>query len=406
MKINSKKHIVIGSAYRVDPIGAIYCANYSKQKGLEEFSMTWHLHTPVDANALRKSVDDLVIRLPFLSSKLKKGFFHYKHIVSDKPIPINQLDSDSLLRVYYSNSSFTLTVMHSLCDGRGLLKIAVALVVRYFEVLSGKKIDKGDIIDCEDKFCFSEMEDAYRRVAKTKRSVFGKNKRSWPRSYRSTLATSSAPPKKLYVYNFELDRLKKIAKRYGATVNEYILARIFECIRDERDNDSLDKKQKVKPISASVPFDLRAFFDSKTHRTFTSAPQVVMAENADTIEIVSSIKQQIKATDSDFLLADIKQLLHLCKAFFIVPRFIKKPILKRLASTFSNMLSVSLSNIGLAKLPQEVESQIKNIEVIQDCYPHTPFTFVCASIGNVCTLTLCNAVSDKVFDRLNDRIMC
>ena len=156
MKNKSKELI------ELDLLGQFFSAIVDiKQPG--GFSITTHLKEPVIPETLQQAVNDLMRRLPFLCSRLQRGFFWYhQEVLSDPPqiIAENNLPVFSdyynygrghVLRILYGEKYFKVETLHSICDGRGLQNIACALLFRYFELL-GVNVNKGEIVDCADSF--------------------------------------------------------------------------------------------------------------------------------------------------------------------------------------------------------------------------------------------------------------
>ncbi|MCL2234535.1 MAG: hypothetical protein FWC11_04685 [Firmicutes bacterium] len=389
---------MIKHSYKVDPVGALFSSLWNHDPA-GDIGIEVHLKEKVDRDVFLKAVDDIVARLPFINVGLKSGIMWWYHKIRNRPMPINKANDKSLMKFFCEDYCFKIMTMHSVCDGRGLVSIMKAVVARYFEIL-GVEFDKVGIINHTDPLKPEEMEDAFKRYARTKKRVFGKNKRLFVKSYKTGSVLSRQKPSERIVYTFELDKIKEKAKKYGATINEYILTRIFQAIADERE-ESGDKRQ----ISINVPFDLRRFFPSETLRNFTSGFQIMMPETTDTAIMVKKLRKEFQKIDEDCILADIKSIRRLCRLSSVVPRIVKKPFLKRFAIMYSNRLSANFSNIGFITFPSEIEEKITNIEVFNQCYPNTPFAFVCVSWANTLNLMLTKPVCNEVFLDMKKRIM-
>src|SRR5262249_27843340 len=119
---------------------------------------------------------DLMHRLPFLSGRLRRGFFGYYHeFVADPPMIVParnghtfsayfETGTGHVLRILYGEQHFTLKTRHSICHGRRLTKIVSTLLVRYFQIL-GMATENAGPIDWSAAPRPEEAEDAFARYA-------------------------------------------------------------------------------------------------------------------------------------------------------------------------------------------------------------------------------------------------
>jgi len=376
---------MVNSSYKVDPIGQLF-ASLHKRKHPSNFSLAVYLKECLKPEILQQAVNDVVKRLPFLNIRLKRGFLWYHHKIRTQPLLIQkekEKNSSNLLKVFYGEQHFILEVMHSVCDGRGLSKIVSTLVVRYFE-LQGITVDKTEMIDCDGDFNPQEMEDAFVRYGNAKTRTL-KNGQGRGLFVEKAYKSKNAPLKTMQIktYRFELDKLKSTAKQYGATINEYILACIFKAISNERNS-----RNCKKPIKAFIPFDCRCFFPSETLRNFATSVSITMPETTDMANMIKQIREQSKLIDKDFVLADITIMQKICKNLRFIPRIIKKHLFRIGEKLNVRGLSFVFSNVGLVKLPKEIEQRIDMMELVMKCNPRTPYSFTCVSIGNTLSLAI------------------
>ena len=388
----------------LDVIGQYYSSiNTSKQSGV--FALVVVLKEPVQSQVLQRAADDLMKRLPFMNGRLKYGFFHYKYeilkdfakIVTDGEESLfsdyYNKGSRHMIRIVYGEKHFTVKTTHSICDGRGLSKFTKALVVRYFERL-GVKVDKGDIIDCNGKFEEEEAEDAPWRIVnnfhkkeggkflkKEKKKPFGKEKSQKKEIIYQTKYSKSSP-RQILTKNFDANKIKERAKRVDVTVSEFILGHIFCAVAKERD----DNGERGK-IVGDVPVDCRSFFPSKTLRSFVTSVDIVMPEEKDFTVMVKEMKEQFKKITKESVVEQLCEYQKMYESVRFVPRVIKALYMRIITRAEATEASTGLSNLGVIKLPAEVENRIERMEFPIALEVDFPIFFSSVTIGNTLTLT-------------------
>lgn len=377
--------------FELDLIGQYY-ASIINRRQYGVFALSVHLKEDINPPVLQQSVNDLMCRLPFLNGRLKRGFFHYKHEVLATPPQIKPASEEPLFCDYYNKGSghmidivygkrnFTVRTTHSICDGRGLSKITSALLVRYFECLGVKPADKGSIIDCSETFQPEEAENAFERFANRNPNQAGQKSKTFkkPKAYRSKF--SKYAPQHILTKVFDGSKIKAAAKTYNATVSEYILAQIFRGIEKERDADK-------SPIVAMIPIDCRSFFPSKTLRSFVSSTAITMPETKDFAQMLQQISAQFLNINKDNVQAEINDFQNLYKAARYVPRLAKTWFMKMIARHESAGFTTGLSNLGLMKLPAEIENRVDYFEFPISLERDTPYFFSCVTARDALALT-------------------
>lgn len=385
----------------LDPIG-LYYAFVTSRNHPATFSISAYLSEPVVPRALQQAVNDLMHRLPFLSARLRRGFFGYYHeILADPPMIVParnghtfsaffETGTGHVLRVLYGERHFTVETLHSICDGRGLTKIVSALLVRYFEIL-GIATEKAGLIDWSAVPRPEEAEDAFARYAdlETTDSPTRLTSMSAERPAYHVDCSRSAPAC-FVTRKFDLTKVRSAAKTNDATISEYVLAHIFRAFAHDR-----AARGSKEPITASMPIDCRGFFPSETYRNFVSDALIVMPETEDFGVMVQQLHQQFTKIDADLVHGDINASQKLRNNTRFVPRVAKKPIGKMLDRSDLRRLTTTFSNLGLVKLPKEVEERVEMLEFVLRAQPGNPYSFACIAVGDALTLTTTVSVEDR-----------
>ena len=136
-----------------------------------------------------------------------------------------------------------------------------------------------------------------------------------------------------------------------------------------------------------VPIDCRAYIPTKSLRNFVSEIPIDMPEESDFNEIIKHISNQFSQVDKDFLLKYVADYEKWVKYFKYVPRVIKKPFMNMFKNYEAKKSTTGFTNLGVVKLPKEIEDKIEMIEFIVGIEDSVPYFFSCISVGNTLTLT-------------------
>jgi len=388
---------------KLDHLGQFYSAiNCKKNPGT--FSLTAYLNETIIPDTLQQAVNDIMQRLPFLNVCVRRGFFwYYNEVLECKPkvIPANTVSNlcgyfengnNHLIRVLYGEKYFSVEVLHSVCDGRSLSKIVIALLVRYFELL-GDKINKDGIIDCTEKIESEEIEDAYLRYANS--GIKPKHKKE--KDKEVYIPKHHSDTVKIIVQRFSINEVKSKAKAYGITITEYILANIFYEFAEQRVKDNCDK-----PITANIPIDCRGFFPTKCLRNFVSHKVITMPEVNDFAEMAKKLKDQFAEITPDLVQYYISEMESHIRFGQFIPLVIKNWFIKRVGKSEGAGNSTGFSNLGLIKLPDEIKSRIDMFSFTLGAEPNMPFQFACVAVGDVLTLTSTVSAKDtSIIEKIN-----
>jgi NRPS condensation-like uncharacterized protein len=361
---------------------------------------------------LQQAVDDLMHRLPFLSGRLRRGFFeHYHEILVDPPriVPTRtghtfsayfETGTGHVLRILCGERHFTVETLHSICDGRGLTKIVSLLLVRYFEIL-GIPTESAGLIDWSAAPRPEESEDAFARYADLETTDSRTRLTSTPAERPAYHCDCSRPtPARSVTQRFDLAKVSAAAKTYDASISEYVLAHIFRAIAQDR-----AVRGSKEPIVASVPIDCRGFFPSETYRNFVSDTPIVMPETEEFGVMVQQLREQFAKIDADLVHRDINASQKLRTNTHFVPRVAKKPIGRMLVRSDRRRLTTTFSNLGLIKLPKEVEERIEMLEFVLRSQAGRAYSFACIAVGDTLALTTTVSVEELgVIERVGEML--
>ena len=389
---------------QLDPIGQFY-ASHINEEYPGNYSISAHLKGEINTQILQQATNDIMRRLPFLQGKLQAGSYWYYHEILANPPQIEPdyaagdfseyytKGAGHVLRVLYGERHFKIETIHSICDGRGLTKIVVALLARYFELL-GVSMQKNNTIDCNGSFQLEECEDAFAKFADTK-SI-----KILPQIDAYHHEGSKPARVRVITKKFNLSKIKEASKAYNATVNGYILAHIFQAIAEER-----NARNSKKPIASFMPIDLRSFFPTQTIRNFVSAATITMPESEKFSDVVKGIQEQFTKIDKDFVQNEINVLQKVIEDIKDLPLSETTSVLKELAQHRSDQVTTTFSNLGLVKLPTELEEYVEMLEFIVGREPDKAYSFGCITIRDTLVLTATiNVENDDIVEVLMRRL--
>ncbi len=383
--------------FRLDNAALIYPAIGSAEWN-SVFRISAIVRDKVDVVLLQQALDETLQRYPFYNVSLREGmFWHYFQVLENKPkIEIEKYypcrhfvfgKKQQIFRILYLDNKISMETFHSLADGGGAMQFFNTLLVRYFELCGVKYEHLNDFdLNVRDLPSIEESEDGFRRYA-TK----GKSK---PRQESVAFAVKG-PLENVNVLKVvtgvvDINSLKKIAKEYNATVNEFLSAVYLKVLIDEKRRD---KKQIKKPVKLSVPVNLRRFFPTKTMRNFSQFINIeipVNKENGTFPMILEIVKEQSKNFNKDYLQQSINTNINSEKNFFvrIIPIGLKDFVLKMVYNRVGERLFTStLSNFGVCRLPDELKDKIINYNVVLGATKLNRINMTAVTFQNNCSLT-------------------
>lgn len=337
------------------------------------YRMSVTLLEDIDSEILNQSVEKI---LPFFDNfrfKMKKGMFWYYFEENVRPFPgvkpentypcsfMHQYENNEyLFRVTYYKKRINLEVFHALADGSGALNFLLELTYQYLRL---KYPDEFSGI-VNDGLCGNtslDREDSY--LKNYKRSA----KKSY-KSEKSVVIKGSKLPKSMlsimhgYV---NIPQIKSVAKGYGVTINQYLLAVYIYAIYKEY----LNGLSSDKPITVAVPVNLRPYFDSITTKNFFVMVSCVFKPVKDeytfeeVLEITSeSLKSQVNKENLEKLFSynvsnEKKMILR------AVPLFIKSIAIKSVYVKLAKANTSTVTNMGVFDVADEYRDYIDKFHI-------------------------------------------
>lgn len=381
--------------YKLDNSAMIYPAIGSSHFN-SVFRISAELKQNINPQILQQTLEQTIKRFPIFNVSLANGlFWHYfqpltqlpkieeEYAYPCRPFVFNK--NNPIFRVLYFKNKICFETFHSLTDGFGASQFFNCLIATYLKNIGIKITDNTDILSVNDKANEEEGEDAFRLYADKTMSRSRKEKKAYdvkePVNPMSVLQIIKGTA--------SVSKVKEVAKKYNATINEFLSAVYMLAM--------LKNKKKYKrnnnPIKLSVPVNLRRYFPSKTLKNFSAVFNLelpVDKENSTLEQIIEIVKQQSKQIDTEYLLKFISKNVKSETNFFvrIMPLAVKDFVLKLVYSFVGEVLFTStISNLGVIKLPNEIEEQLLSYYVCIGATKVNRFNLAVISHGD--TMEMC-----------------
>lgn len=227
------------------------------------------LREEIQQPLLQEALNLTLPRFDGFNLRLRKGFFWYYFEENGKPAPrvrqestypcqfiVQNENRSYMFRVTYYDCRINLEVFHVLTDGMGGINFLKELTYQYLrlahpETLSGDQLSSSTSLNREDSFLHN-----YRK--------------SHPKEYQTQKAYritgEKLPREQLGVMHgyMPISELKAACKKYGVSINEYLVSAYVYSIYRECLHGGIPKN----PIRVAVPVNLRPYFDSVTTKNF------------------------------------------------------------------------------------------------------------------------------------------
>lgn len=230
------------------------------------------LHEKVDPQLLQQALDQVLPMFDIFHARMRRGLFWYYFETNTKPAPRVREEvtcpcqyippyqnNNYLFRVTYYEKRINLEVFHVLTDGMGAINFLRELIYKYLRLSHPELMQQlGDGL-CSDTSL--NKEDSY---------IKNYNGRTDCKKYKTERALELEgellPAHMLSVMHgyLPVSAVKKAAKKYGVSVNTYLVGVYTYSIYKE----VLHARISKRPISISVPVNLRPFYQSITTKNF------------------------------------------------------------------------------------------------------------------------------------------
>lgn len=384
--------------YKLD-LSAIVYPTLQRKDFSSVYRLSALMKEEIDPVLLQKALDMTLPRFPTYKVAIRKGLFWRYLEPNNRPGPFVTPDIKNpcmpmpfkannryLLRVYYYGRRISLEAHHCLGDGTGGMCVLQTLISVYLKLQGHPVTPSGFVLDIAETPDPEELEDAYMRYANAR----VRPPRPGEKTYR--VRGTKEPFYTLNIIDgiMSVREVMAVARKYDATLTEYINAVLLYALLQKQENDA---PYKIRPVKIAMPVNLRRFFPSRTLRNFITMvyPSIDPRLGDYTFEeIVEQVHHYMKYYISEkFLRGDITTNAATQRNPFIrvVPLFIKDFVVRTFYTKVQDKnSSAGLTNMGALKVPEDMKPYIERFDI----YMGQPFSSRtnCAIISFEDTLTI------------------
>lgn len=354
---------------KLDNAAKIFPAAQSK-KDTQVFRFSCELYKEVDKDLLQKATEETLEEFEIFKSILRRGLFWYYLEESDiKPVVceeyknpcsiIYQRNNHRLLfEVTYFKNRINLEVFHVLTDGTGAMNFLRTLVAKYISLTENTENPEIDY----DASSTQKSDDSFSKYYSGK--ILSKKEKN-NIAYKITGRRYIDNKLKVISGTVDVKQVLDESHKYNATLTAFLTAILIKSIIDEMPARSKGKR----PVTISVPVNLRNFFPSVSARNFFCLTHIKYdiakyGEDFDSIvtEVNSQLKSKLKA-EKLLPLIDTYSAVERNVITRIVPLVLKDIVLRCAYKMSSRYATATLSNVGIVKMPSQVSKYIKCFNV-------------------------------------------
>ncbi len=351
------------------------------------FRLSATLKEDVDATVLQTALDVTVRRFPVLCARLRRGVFWYylqqirraPSVRDENSYPLSGMYSEEMrecaFRVIVYKKRIAVEMFHSLTDGSGGLVFLKTLVAEYIYQKYGVWIPATDgVLGRLDEPTDAEMEDCFQKYVGPV-TVSRKGTDAW--QVRGT------PEKDDYIHitclRVKTSDLVCKAREHNVTVTTFLGAAMMDALQNMQ-AQYVSNPMKRKAVKVQLPVNLRNLFPSTTLRNFAlyTTPEVdPRLGHYDFRELCDVVRSTMALeVNPKFMSSMIATNVSSERIFAIrmVPLFIKNIIMKMVFDSVGERKAcLSLSNLGLVKLPEEMRPYVDRFDFILGVQSSAPY---------------------------------
>ena len=390
--------------YKLD-LSAIVYPTLQRKDFSSVYRLSALMKEEIDPVLLQKALDMTLPRFPTYKVAIRKGLFWRYLEPNNRPGPFVTPDIKNpcmpmpfkannryLLRVYYYGRRISLEAHHCLGDGTGGMCVLQTLIAVYLKLQGHPVTPSGFVLDIDEMPDPEELEDAYMRYANAR----VRPPRPGEKTYRV-----SGTKEPFYTLNIidgimSVGEVMAVARKYDATLTEYINAVLLYALLQKQENDA---PYKIRPVKFAMPASLLRFLPSRILRNFIAMvyPSIDPRLGDYTFEeIVEQVHHYMKYYISEkFLRGDIttNAATQRNPIIRVVPLFIKDFVVRTFYTKVQDKnSSAGLTNMGALKVPEDMKPYIERFDI----YMGQPFSSRtnCAIISfeNILTINFARSI--------------
>lgn len=379
------------------------------------FRITYAMDTDVDASLLEKAVEIAFNRFPSFKVKLMKGLFWYYFDKNERKFKVKELDdiqlkridftknNDYCFRISYYKKLIVVDFFHVLCDGTGGSEFLKCVIYYYLQLQNVEIVNEGQVLTCDVPIDSKEFEDSFvANFNKTKIKDLKIHSLTGEPAYHieGDLINKAYGSNIIHLYCKSSDLLD-VSKSKNSTITEF-MGGAFSLALYRAQIEG--KKQNTRPFQIMCPINLRKMFGSKSLKNFSLFSRVEIPTNNLTLDdAIKRFHDSIKRDNNKELMQQKINTTVMGEKFFlfrILPLVFKQAIFN-----FSNLFvgksnkTATVSNIGIARLPNEMAEHIQSIAYSVSVNSKTPISMTIGTFGEDTCITFTSILKSTDIER-------
>ncbi len=357
----------VNNWYKLDNVAKVFLATRNK-RDTRTLRVSCTLTEEINPVRLQEALDRTVKLRPQFQIRIRRGFFwHYMestsaralvHEENERPCPLLYgPDYKGILhyQVTYYGKRINLELFHAISDGTGALDFLHILVLNYLklmhhEELKGITLGSQSSADDRERDSFSHYCDEKCVPAK---KLF-RDKAYHPQS-------AKLPYNQLRFFELHLDMaaVKAKAKEYKVGPTSYMGALLMAAFYQD-----MPARMRKKPITISMPVNLRNYFPSATTRNFFNNVDVkyTFTGEEELSDLILEFDRRMKdALEPEKIKQQMNNYAGLEQIIVarVAPLFIKQPVVRYFTKLEEKSVTAVLSNLGVMRVPEMMEPYIE-----------------------------------------------
>lgn len=397
---------------RLDNAAKIYPAARRKNWS-NVFRQSITLYQDVDVCVLKSALDITVKRFPSIAARLRKGVFWYylqqvenaPDIKEEQSFPLAFMSKQEMrqcaFRVIAYHDRIAVEFFHSLTDGTGAMIFLKTLVAEYLEQKHCVSIPaEHGVLDRKQNPLSEELEDCFPKYAGSV-PASRKDTNAWHMSG----VTQPDGFLNLTCFKLSVKESLEMAHSHNVTMTVFFGAVMMQALLNLQ-NEKVASSSKQKRIKLLIPVNLRQLFKSNTLRNFAmyTIPELdprlgeysfgeicKVIEHKMGLEVTAKHMSSVIATNVN---DERNPLVRL------IPLPIKNMVMKAIFDSVGERKScLTLSNLGLIKLPEIMKQYIKRIDFILGVQAAAPYNCGIVSYNDTIYINFIRNIRDPELER-------
>ena len=388
--------------YRVDNVAKVFLAAHNN-RDTRVMRVSATLNEEIDEQLLNEALGITIKSRPEFQVRIRRGFFwHYMEQTDHVPVAVKESGRPCPIlygrnfrgvlhyKVSYYENRINIDIFHAIADGTGALSFLKLLVFNYLRLfhpgeLNDLVIDSAASVDDRYKNSFVQF------CEKTERAIPKRilNKKS--KAYHIQSGKLPFDQLQFMEVHMPASGVLSKAKELKVSMTSFLGATLMMAINADR-----PYMLRSKPITISLPVNLRNYYPSDTMRNFFNNVDVThVFDGSETIESLSKefeVKFKEKLTPEKIQeQMDRYQSIERIGLTRVTPLAIKQIVVKAFQKSENGRVTAVLSNLGRVELPEEMRPYVK--EVSDFCATNKLFITV-TTLDDDLVLGIANAYSN------------